>query len=287
MLGKKKAPPKEPDYSKMPVLPNKFAEFVQAKYGLTPDELRKLFEALGRVDADINVARRRKIGGKEHSKEFGKRLHIDEAVEYEKERAESRRAKDTKIRLELLEDVDFDELMVRLEVNDSYYPQRLAPADIVRCVDSAGEKIDALKRERVKPSKIYLPREEMILDVITLIKKQEPVRLAKHIANQQKAYVVAHSLEELEAEYAEWLRMLRGDPPPETPEEMMARLAQEEEQRMEEERIAAEEAARNFEDLADVHTLLDDAAELILTNPEAAAAIVRQWIGNAVLIEKS
>jgi len=286
MFGRKKKPPKEPDYSKMPVLPNKFAEFVQAKYGLTPDELHKLFESLGRVDANIHVDRRRKIEGKEHSKIFGKRLPIEDAVKYEKERAEGRHAKDQKIREELLEDVDFDELMVRLEVNDSYYPQRLAPTDIVKCVDSAGERIDALDRERARPPKIYLPREETILDVITLIKKQEPIRLAKHIANRQKAYIVTHSLEELEAEYAEWMRILRGDPPPETPEEMMARLAQEEEQRIEEERIAAEEAARNFDDLADVHTLLDDAAQLIRENPEAAAAIVRQWIGSAVLAEQ-
>jgi len=283
---KKKKVPKEPDYSKMPVLPNKFAEFVQAKYGLTPDELHKLFESLGRVNPNIHVDRRRKIEGKEHSKAFGKRMFIEDAVEYEKERAESRHAKDQKVREELLDDIDFDELMVRLEVNDSYYPQRLAPLDIVHCVDSAGEKMDALDRERAKPVKIYSPREETVLDVITLIKKQEPIRVAKHIANRQKAYILTHSLEELEAEYAEWLRNLRGDPPPETEEEMMARLAREAEQQIEEERLAAEEAARNFDDLPDVRTLLDDAAELIRTNPEAAAAIVRQWIGNAVLLEK-
>jgi len=287
MFAKKKKVPKEPDYSKMPVLPNKFAEFVQAKYGLTPDELHKLFESLERVNPHIHVDRRRKIEGKERSKAFGKRMLIEDAVKYEKERAENRHAKDQKIREELLDDVDFDELMVRLEVNNSIYPQRLAPTDIVRYVDSAGEKMDALDRERAKPVKIYSPREETVLDVITLIKKQEPIRVAKHIANRQKAYILTHSLEELEAEYAEWLRNLRGDPPPETEEEMMARLVAEAEQQIEEDRIAAEEAARNFGDLPDVRTLLDDAAELILTNPEAAAAIVRQWIGNAVLLEKS
>ena len=60
MFGKKK-PPKEPDYSKMPVLPSKLAEFVQAKYGLTPDELLKLSESLGRVNPEIKVTRRRKV----------------------------------------------------------------------------------------------------------------------------------------------------------------------------------------------------------------------------------
>ena len=286
MFGKK-PPPKEPDYSKMPVLPNKFAEFVQAKYGLTPDELHKLFESLGRINPDVKVVRRQKVEGKEYSKVVGKRLSMDDVVKYETERAESRRAKEKKID-ELFEDkVDFDELMVRLAVNDLYYPRRLAPIDIVQCVESAGERMDALDRERARPTKVFLPREETILDVIALIKKLEPVRLAKHIANRQKAYIATHSLEELEAEYAEWMRNLRGDPPPETEEEMMARLAQEEVQRLEEERIAAEEAAKNFDEFGDVHTLLDDAAELIRTNPEAAAAIVRQWIGNAVLMEKS
>ena len=285
MVAKKKKPPKEPDYSKKPVLPNKFAEFVQAKYGLTPDELHKLFESVGRVNPLITVARRRKIEGKEHSKIIGKTMSMEEAVGYEKERAESRFTKEEKIRQELLDDVDFDELMVRLEVNDAFYPKKLAPSDIANYVGSAGEKLDALDLERTKKPRIYSPREETILDVITLIKKQEPIRVAKHIADRQRAYILAHSLEELETEYAEWLRNLRGDPPPETEEEMMARLAEEEAVRIEEERIAAEEAARNFGDLEDVHTLLDDAAALIKENPDAAAAIIRQWLGNVILAE--
>jgi hypothetical protein len=285
-MSKKKLP-KEPDYSKMPVLPNRFAEFVQAKYGLTPDGLHKLFESLARLNPDLGVVRRRKVEGKEHSKVFGKPLTMEDAVPYEKERAEGRHARDELVRQELLEDVDFDELMDRRDVNVEYMPDRLAPSDIVIYVDSAGEKLDALDRERAKPPKIYSAREETVLDVITSVKKREPIRLAKLIANQQRAYFFNHTLAELEAEYAEWLRIVKGEPPPETEEEMMARLALEEEQRLEEERLAAEEAARNFDDLPDVHTLLDDVAELIRVNPEAAAAIVRQWIGNTVLAEKS
>ena len=284
MFGLKKTP-KEPDYTKTPVLPNKLAEFVQAKYGLTSDELLKLCASIGRVDPAVRVARRRKVEGKEYSKQTGKILTIAEAVTYENERVENRFVKDQKIR-ELLEDVDFDELMVRLEVNTEFYPKRLAPSDIVRYVDSAGEKLEALDRERIKPARIYSPREETVLDVITLIKKQEALRVAQRIADRQRAYVLSKTMEELEAEHAEWLRQLRGDP---TEEE---RLAMEEAERLaaeaaaeEEERIAAEEAARNFGDLASVHTLLDEVAELIQVNPEAAAAIVRQWIGNAVLME--
>jgi hypothetical protein len=292
MFGRKKKPPKEPDYSKMPVLPNKLAEFVQAKYGLTPDELHKLFESLGRVNPDIEVGRRRKVEGKEYSKQVGgskKFMSIADATEYEKKRAESWLEKDKKVRAELLEEVNFTDLLGHLEVNDAIYPRQLAPADIAIGIESAGEKLDALERQRSAPPKIYSAREEAVLDILTLIKKQEPLRVARRIALRQKAYIHSHSLEQLEAEYAEWLRNLRGDPPPETEEE---RLAREERERQEaeavaaeEERIAAEEAARNFADLSDVRTLLDDVAALIRDNPDAAAAIIRQWIGNAVLME--
>ena len=278
---KKKPKPVEPDYSKKPVLPNKLAEFVQAKYGLTPDELHKLFASVARVDETILVARRRKVSGKAYSRRVGELMEVADAAEYEKERADQRLEKNEKIS-ELLEEVDFDALMVRLEVNDSIYPQRLAPVDIAISIDSAGDKLDELDRLRASPRKIYSPREETLLDVITLIKKEEPLRVARRIADRQRAYILGHSMEFLEAEYAEWLRELRGDP---TPEELMARLAAEEEERLEEERLAAEAALRNFDDLPELHTLLDDVATLIRDNPEAAAAIVRQWIGNAVLLD--
>jgi hypothetical protein len=237
------------------------------------------------VDDTIDVARRRSVEGKEYSKLIGKKLNIIDAVEYEKERAEDRRIKD-EILSELIEDEDFHELRHILEVNDSIYPQRLAPIDIVHCIDAAEEKLDELARQRAKPLKIYSPREESVLDIITLIKKQEPIRVARMIAARQRNHVFGKTIEELEFEYSEWLRELRGDPPPPTEEELMAMLAAEEEQRLEEERLAAEEAARNFGDLPTLHTLLDDVAEIIRNNPEAAAAIISQWIGNAVLVEQ-
>ena len=282
---KKKPLPKEPNYLKMPVLPNKLAQFVQAKYGLSPGELHKLFDSLGRVDDKIEVVRRRKVEGKEYSKRVGEIMLIEDATEYEQERAEERRVKDEKID-ELIEDEDFHAMRVVLEVNDAIYPQRLAPIDIVHCVDSAKDKLEELARMRAKAPKIYLPREESVLDVITIIKKLEPLRVARRIATRQKNYIYGKTMQELEFEYSEWLRELRGDPPPPTEEELAAMLAAEEEARLEEERLAAEEAARNFEDFGTVRTLLDDVAELIRDNPEAAAAIIRQWIGNAVLVEQ-
>ena len=78
----------------------------------------------------------------------------------------------------------------------------------------------------------------------------------------------------------------------ETPIEAIdARL--EEKRRLEEEarRLAEmqEEEEREFEnslgELGDLRSLRDEIAELIAKNPEAAAAVIRQWIGNAVLVE--
>jgi hypothetical protein len=217
-------------------------------------------------------------------------MSIADATEYEQKRAESRWQKDKKIQGELLNEVDFDELMIRLEVNDSYYPKRLTPADIVESIDTAAERLEALDLQRGKKPKIYSAREETVLDVITLIKKQEPLRVARHIAKRQQAYILSHSMEELEAEYAAWLRRLKGEPEPETEEERLKIQAAEQllddAAIEEEERIAAEEAARNFDELANVHTLLDDVADLIRNNPEAAAAIVHQWIGNPLAENK-
>ena len=52
---------------------------------------------------------------------------------------------------------------------------------------------------------------------------------------------------------------------------------------------AAAEAQEIFEnslgELGSLRSLKDEIAELIAKNPEAAAAVIRQWIGNAVLVE--
>ena len=52
---------------------------------------------------------------------------------------------------------------------------------------------------------------------------------------------------------------------------------------------AAAEAQEEFEnslgELGSLRSLKDEIAELIAKNPEAAAAVIRQWIGNAVLVE--
>ncbi|MDR3234329.1 MAG: hypothetical protein LBT46_11820 [Planctomycetaceae bacterium] len=47
-----------------------------------------------------------------------------------------------------------------------------------------------------------------------------------------------------------------------------------------------EQIERQLDSFGSIHSLKDEIAALIAENPEAAAAVVRQWIGNAVLLDK-
>jgi hypothetical protein len=278
-------PKKEPDYSKMRVFPNRLAEFAQMQSGLSADELAKLFGALSKVNEKVTVSRRRPVPGKTISKVVGgkeRKMTVIKAADYEQKRFESKSEKDKKID-ELL-DLEAEPLVPHEAVSDSVYPQRLAPNDIARYTETADEKLQALDLARSRTSPIFAPREETIIDIMFLIKKHEALRVAKKIAERQRAGVLNKTLEELEADYAEWLRKLRGDPPPETEEEKAARLVKEEEERIAEEARAAEEAAKNFNELPSVFTLIDDVALMIAENPDAAASVVRQWVGEAVLL---
>jgi hypothetical protein len=285
---KKSKKQKEPDYSKLPVLPNDLAQYVQETTGLKPKELVKLFESLNRIDQSIPVTRRHPVAGKNISKEVrGKegRMSMEEAVDYEVKRAESKSIKESRLRE--LTDIETDDLFEREDINDEIYPKRLSPKDMVRYIGTAQERLEALDRLRARQSKVFLPREEALLDVLTSIKKYEVARLARKIAEQQRESVAGKTLEELKAEHEARLRKLKGEPEPETPEQTQERLLQEEQQRIADETAAAEEAARILDGFGkDNHTLADEAGMLVKENPDAAAAVVQQWLGNPTSNEK-
>lgn len=274
MFGKKKKKKPEVDPSTLPILPNDLAEHVQTLGGLNSEELVKLFESLGRIDESIIVSRRRPVTGKNTSKEVGgkkAKMSIDEAVEYEKERAETRAEKENKVR-ELF-GIE-QELFERDEINDEIYPKRLAPTDIARSIEAAKDKLEEQDRLKEMRSKVFSPREELILDILTLVKKYEAARVAKKIADRQRKTVKGKTLEQLEAEREARIRQLRGESEPidETSEE---RLQKEEEQK--------QEAIRTLDGFdKNIKTLVDEAGDVVGENIDAAAAVLRQWVGNVV-----
>ena len=277
MFGKKKKKKPEIDPSTLPILPNDLAEHVQTLGGMNSEELVKLFESLGRIDESIIVTRRRPVPGKNTSKEVGgkqAKMSIDEAVEYEKERGEGRTEKENKVR----EMFGIEqELFERDEINDEIYPKRLAPTDIARSIEAAKDRLEEQARLKEMRSKMFSPREELILDILTLVKKYEAARVAKKIADRQRKSIRGKTLEQLEAEREARIRQLKGEPEPivETPEEREERLQREEEQK--------QEAIRTLEGFdRNIRTLVDEAGEVAGENIDAAASVVRQWIGNIV-----
>jgi flagellar M-ring protein FliF len=69
--------------------------------------------------------------------------------------------------------------------------------------------------------------------------------------------------------------------------EMEAKAAAEAEAAAAAEAEQEEEISRTLDSFGSIRSLKDEIAELIAENPEAAAAVIRQWIGNAVLVEKN
>lgn len=273
LFRKKKEDPKAPpDLTKMLVLPNDLAEHTQTLQGLGSDEIIKLLESLGRIDENINVSLRRPVKGKKYSKEVGgklRKMSVQDALDYEKKRNDERTEKEKQV--SEMFGVE-PELFQRDELNGDVYPKRLSPQDIVRGMDTAQKKLEELDRLREKRAKVFLPREEMVLDALTLIKKYEAVRIAEKIAQQQREAVSGKTIEELEAERERRIRVLKGAPD-ESLEEQEERLKREEEER--------QELLRTLPGFDNTKQMLtDEAGTIVGENLDAAAAVVRQWIGN-------
>jgi hypothetical protein len=274
---KKKA---EVDYSKLAILPNDLAEHIGSFAGLTPEELARLFESLQRIDSSFTVSRRKGVKGKSYSRKVrGSNMNIADAVEYEKNRHEERIEKERKIKE--INGID-EEIFDRDELNDEIYPKRLTPVDIVRSTEAAKERLTEIDRERLKLPVIFAPRDEAVLDAIAIVKKYETARLAQAIADRQRKEIIGKSKEQLKAEEEKKLRQMKGEPEPheETPEEKAEREARE----IEEARLRNDELV-GFD--SNFRTLVDEAAQLTDENPDAAVAIVRQWIGNTATTQQN
>ena len=256
-----------------PVLPKEFARHASELAGLAPDEILKLLQALGRIDDAMTVTLRRGDKKSKVSKTAGGRkgkMSIDDAVEYEKQRIEERSEKEKTVReLFGLQDEEFE----RNEINDAIYPKRMSPMDITRYVDAAEKRLEDNDRLAERRKKVYSPREEIILNVLTEIKKNEAPRIAQKIAQKQRQTVQGKTLEDLEAERKLRIENIQAE----------ARSATEAAAADEEAKINEKlETARTLASFGkNLRTLTDEAAELTLENPAAAAAVVRQWIGAA------
>ncbi|MGL4593561.1 MAG: hypothetical protein ACRCUY_02390 [Thermoguttaceae bacterium] len=271
--------PKKPtDPSKQSVLPNDLADYAAMLSGLTPDELLKLFESIERIDKNIVVTRRKAIPGKQQSKVVrGKdgKMPISKAIEYEKKRADALTEKE--LRIKELFRVE-GQTLLHDPVNQDIYPKRLTPLDIVRCTESAEDRLSELDRLRHKQKKVYSPREEVVLNVLETIKRLEVARVATFVAEKQRSFVLNKTLEDLEAEKQARIQQLK-DKFSDVKKENDAESGSQEKL----ENGAEQTPQRMLESFnKNNRTLTDEAGELIDENIDAAAAVVKQWIGNIV-----
>ncbi len=274
MFGKNSKKEKKKETPPTPVLPNAYAQHASELAGMTPDEILKLLESLGRIDDSITVTRRRADKNGKNSKVVGGRkakMSVDEAVEYEKKRIEERNEKEKNVReLFKLENEKFE----RAELDESVYPKRLAPTDIVRCVDAAEQRLEEIDRLRETRKKVYSPREEIVLNILALVKKYEAARVARRIAEKQRQAVLGKSIEELDQQRKDRIDGIQAETagPSPTPDEI--------EQKKIEEELEAARTLTGFD--KNLRTLVDEAAEIASENPDAAASVMKQWIGNTV-----
>ena len=254
-----------------PVLPNAFAKHASELAGLTPEEILKLLQSLERIDASITVTHRRADKSGKGSKVVDgrrRKMTIDDAVEHEKKRIEERNEKEKSVRELLgLKDAEFE----RPELNEDVYPKRLTPADIVRYVDAGEKRLEEIDRLRERRKKVYSPQEEIVLKVLTEIKKGEAPRVAHKIAEMQRQMVQGKTLEELDAERKRRIENIQAEA------HAAVETASAEEQTTIEEELTASRTLTPFD--KNLRTLTEEAGELVDENVDAAASIVRQWIG--------
>ncbi|GHT26260.1 hypothetical protein FACS18942_03400 [Planctomycetales bacterium] len=264
------------DPARMAILPNNLAEHIQTMGGLSSDEIIKLLESIERIDERTKVTLQRPVPRKNTSRPAkGKQgnMKIAAAVNYEKKRAAQRVEKEQQV----LELFNFDSsVLPHEELNGEYYPKRMTPDDIATNIKAARQNLLEIDQHRIKAARPSSPNEEAVLNVMMNIKRMEAARIAGYIARKQRDLVLGKTPEQLEQERKERIEQIKIEagliPPPDR------ELTEEEKKAEEDEKQKAIRTLQGFG--KDIHTLADEAGDLAGENIEAAAAVVKQWIGN-------
>jgi len=247
---------KQTDKDKPALTPIELADKIGQQAGLLPDEMLKLLDSLERVEKRRKIIRRKAVAKKIVNK---KPTDLPTAVEIQKEKLEEHRKREEAQKwIHRKKHLKFIEPETRDVIEDTEYPRQLSPYDIGRSIETAYKR---LLEEEEKKKEVDDPvnrRAELILKALDRTKITEAARVARKIAERQKRI----GLENLEE--AERLAKM-------TPKERET-LAPEIEETLE---IA--KSLQGFK--KHVTTLVDEASEVVNEDVDAAAAVVRQWVG--------
>ena len=252
MFGRKKQ--KDKDKDQPALTPVELAEKIGQQAGLLPDEMVKLFDSLERVEKNRKIIRRKAVQEKIVSK---KPIDLQNAVEFAKERLEEHKKREENLRRSHKQKhLKYFEAESRDVIEDTEYPKKTSPYDIGRSIDTAQKRL--LEEERKDADDPVDHKTIILLQAIDRTKITEAARVAHKIAERQKRIGLL-SLEEAE-------RLAKM-----TPEERQE-LAPDIEEQL--------EIARSLHGFKkQVNTIVDEAAEVVDENVDAAAAVVRQWVG--------
>ena len=240
-------------------------EVLPTELGMDPDEIERLLELLGR-DSRKRIVFRRRVGS---ILDVAKgqvfwlrpyRLTAEEAKELIHEIAEQQREREAKLlkkRRRKDPDYQLPKYMTPEEIN---YPSQLSPDDIVAASDAARYRLEESPQQD-KTVSAEERRAMQIFEALEQMKNDEATRFARHVAMVQR-------------------RHIEGKPP----------LDDESQQNDEATDIFA---AHGFDDeelerirtlqgfgKKPLKTIIDEAGDVIDTNVDAAAKVVKQWIGN-------
>ena len=241
--------------TKKPVVTEKMAHTVCEVAGLPPEQIAMLLDSLEKIGKAKKIVRQKSgalFRGRQQKMPIG--AAVQDAVKRAQERREREEAIREKYRLPAMPE------STTPAVESNIYPKRVSPMDIGRSIDAARERL-AEEDEMNMPGEETI-RARIVMRVIEHIKILEAMRCARRIARRQSKTIAGKTEENVLAEK----------------ETMLEKKRVEDQKRMEE----IEKAARSLDGFGKhLHTLVDEAAEVVETDYDASAKVLNQWIGNA------
>ena len=240
-------------------------QMLPAEIGMDPDEIERLLELLSRdnkrrtvfrrhVGSILDVARGLVLWRRPY------RLTIDEAKELIHEIAERQREREAKLlkkRRRKNPNYQLPKYMVPEEIE---YPSLLSADDVTASSDAARRRLEESSKQN-KTDSAEERRVRWIYDALVQMKKEEATRFARHVAMIQRHHIEGKSPTADEAQ-----------PEGENPDLLVAYGLDDEEL----------ERIRTLQGFGKkpLKTLIDDAGDVVDANIDAAAKVVKQWIGN-------
>lgn len=225
--------------------------------GMQPDEVVKLLETLANAERDTKIVLR-KPGKKSGKRLFGlipeKRMDILDALEHAREQEEKWEEYEKKLSKK-------NESKKHEPLNKADFPKPLLPKDIARSIEGAKKRLE--EKDRRKTIDTLAERKaELIFNIVQNLKKQQTVRLAKRIAMKQQLL------------YETLLKMHGGEYVPLEHEPK-------ENDGPENDENTVEWGERNLDGFQKGSmSLLDEAADVVEHDYDAAANVVKQWVGH-------